>query len=258
MSDANINSMNIKQLRNEVQLLRDELAVMQRKYEDILYNLDYSNFSSKYIKETEDKIAFEVGNSSLAVAVDKIQGEVFDENGKSVITQTATSIKASVTALENDIKTHYSTTEQTSAMIKAEVSALDGDYVTNSLFQQTANSISTRVSKVESGKFTNNNVESTLFTQTSNAFSFKGENIVFNSIIHLTKNNGTKVYSFGVDESQDSGAFVHLHNTTNTNYPLVLGDKGTGDVYLGSKTTENEVATRGWVKANPSATAVFG
>ena len=46
MSD-NINDMNFKQLRNEVQLLRDELAIMKRKYEDILYNLDDDNFSRR-------------------------------------------------------------------------------------------------------------------------------------------------------------------------------------------------------------------
>ena len=46
MSD-NIPDMNFKQLRNEVQLLRDELAIMKRKYEDILYNLDDDNFSRR-------------------------------------------------------------------------------------------------------------------------------------------------------------------------------------------------------------------
>ena len=41
MSDKNINQMDFKELRNEVQRLRDELAIMQRKYEDILNNLQY-------------------------------------------------------------------------------------------------------------------------------------------------------------------------------------------------------------------------
>ena len=50
MSD-NINNMNDKQLRNEVQLLRDELAIMKRKFEDIIYNLDTDNFSSRFVKE---------------------------------------------------------------------------------------------------------------------------------------------------------------------------------------------------------------
>lgn len=50
---ADINKMDFKQLRNEVQLLRDELAVFKRKYEDIIYNLDDDNFSSTLLKEKD-------------------------------------------------------------------------------------------------------------------------------------------------------------------------------------------------------------
>ena len=50
MSDA-IAKMNDRQLRNEVQLLRDELAIMKRTFEDIIYNLDTDNFSSRFTKE---------------------------------------------------------------------------------------------------------------------------------------------------------------------------------------------------------------
>ena len=41
MSDKDINKMNDKELRNEVQLLRDELAIFKRKYEDFYNNLKY-------------------------------------------------------------------------------------------------------------------------------------------------------------------------------------------------------------------------
>ena len=41
----------VKRLRNEVQELRDELAIMKRKYEDILYNLDTDNFSQRVVKQ---------------------------------------------------------------------------------------------------------------------------------------------------------------------------------------------------------------
>ena len=41
MSDKDINQMDFKELRNEVQLLRDELAMMKRQYEDLFYNLKY-------------------------------------------------------------------------------------------------------------------------------------------------------------------------------------------------------------------------
>ena len=53
MSD-NINSMNFKQLKNEVQSLRDELAIMKRKYEDMIYNLDTDNFSQRVVKQGKD------------------------------------------------------------------------------------------------------------------------------------------------------------------------------------------------------------
>lgn len=49
-----IAKMNDKQLRNEVQSLRDELAIMKRKFEDIIYNLDTDNFSSRFTKEQGD------------------------------------------------------------------------------------------------------------------------------------------------------------------------------------------------------------
>ncbi len=54
MSDKDISRMGFKELRNEVQLLRDELAIMQRKYEDMLYNLDSDNFSSTFKKEQDN------------------------------------------------------------------------------------------------------------------------------------------------------------------------------------------------------------
>ena len=46
MSDLPIDKMDFKRLRNEVQYLRDELAMMKRHYEDLLYNLDDDNIIS--------------------------------------------------------------------------------------------------------------------------------------------------------------------------------------------------------------------
>ena len=72
MSDKNISNMNIKELRNEVQSLRDELAIMQRKYEDILYNLDTDNFSSRFTKEQGDmRTAIEVTAEGIKTKVSK-------------------------------------------------------------------------------------------------------------------------------------------------------------------------------------------
>lgn len=65
-----INKMDFKQLRKEVQSLRDELAIMQRKYEDILHNLDTDNFSSRFVKEQGDmRTAIEVTAEGIKTKV---------------------------------------------------------------------------------------------------------------------------------------------------------------------------------------------
>ena len=134
MSDYNVNQMDLKMLRNEVQSLRDELAIMQRKYEDILYNLDDDNFSSQLKKEKDGMKA------SIKVNADTITSEV------------AKVTEATDTKLEQ-----YSTKTQTEEAIKSTVSKeyvdkLLGDtYVTTSTFTQKANEISTTVTDKYNG-----------------------------------------------------------------------------------------------------------
>jgi hypothetical protein len=73
MSDMNIATMNDKQLRNEVQLLRDELAIFKRKYEDIIHNLDTDNFSSRYVKEQGDtRTKIEQNAEKISLQAEKI------------------------------------------------------------------------------------------------------------------------------------------------------------------------------------------
>lgn len=62
----------VKRLRNEVQLLRDELAKMNRAFEDILCNLDTDNFSSRFVKEQSDlRTAIEVTAEGIKTKVSK-------------------------------------------------------------------------------------------------------------------------------------------------------------------------------------------
>ena len=73
MSDMNIATMNDKQLRNEVQSLRDELATFKRKYEDIIYNLDTNNFSSRFVKEQGDaRTKIEQNAEKISLQAEKI------------------------------------------------------------------------------------------------------------------------------------------------------------------------------------------
>jgi hypothetical protein len=165
MSD-NINQMNLKQLRNEVQLLRDELAIMKRKYEDIIYNLDTDNFSSRFVKEQgnmrtaievtaegiKTKVSKEDFESEKTQTAEKIESVVkdmtdADKNLQSSITQEAGKIRAEVKETTDEIKTNYSTIEQTDKKISAVVKEVGENYVKNSTFEQRADEIYAEVSE---------------------------------------------------------------------------------------------------------------
>lgn len=116
MSDISISKMNDKQLRNEVQSLRDELAVMKRKYEDIIYNLDTDNFSSRFVKEQGDmRTAIEVTAKGIKTMVSK-------EEMQSSIEQTASKIESRVDSLEDDNADLYTQITQTASKISSVVS----------------------------------------------------------------------------------------------------------------------------------------
>lgn len=135
MSDDNINNMTFKQLKNEVQLLRDELAVFKRKYEDAIYNLDSDNFGKSFT--------------------------LSQNNMKSQIQISAEAIKTKVSNTDLDTRLEsYSTKEQTADSILQTVTKsymtnmLDGEYVTNAVLsseiKQTADKISAVVNAVYS------------------------------------------------------------------------------------------------------------
>ena len=125
MSDKDINQMDFKELRKEVQSLRDELAIMQRKYEDILYNLDDENFSSQFIKERDGMKA------ELKITAEEISTKVSSEDVESMISQTAEQISSRI----EDVEDAYSYIEQEVDNISSKVSDEDGVY---SLFEQTS------------------------------------------------------------------------------------------------------------------------
>ena len=116
MSDNDISKMNDKQLRNEVQSLRDELAIMKRKYEDILYNLDTNNFSKRFVMEQ--------GNMRTAIEVNAkgIQTKVSNEEFQSSMQQTAELISTEVSSLKSEDYFLYSSIAQTAESISTTVS----------------------------------------------------------------------------------------------------------------------------------------
>ncbi len=97
MHEENIEKMNFKELRAEVQLLRDEIALLRRKFYQELQLLDSSNFSKGFTVE--------------------------QDNMKAQVQVTADAIKTLVS--ETDLKktlSAYSTIKQTARAIEAVVS----------------------------------------------------------------------------------------------------------------------------------------
>lgn len=101
MSDTNINRMDLKQLRNEVQLLRDELAIFKRKYEDAIHNLDSDNFGKSFtIAQNNMKTQIQVTAEAVKSTVSKTDLNTKLEN-YSKIEQTADAIRSTVSAEAN-------------------------------------------------------------------------------------------------------------------------------------------------------------
>lgn len=121
MSDYNINKMDFKQLRNEVQLLRDELAIMKRKYEDLLYNLDTDNFSQRIVKQSKDMYT-KIEQTAEEIT---LQAEKVDANETNIATLqvTAKEISSEVTEVKNDVSTNSTKITQNANAISAEVTA---------------------------------------------------------------------------------------------------------------------------------------
>lgn len=132
MSNSNIATMTDRQLRNEVQLLRDELAIMKRKYEDILNNLDTDNFSSRFVKEQGDmRTAIKVTAKGIETKVSKedLDGELaeyttLEQTSKAISSHAYASADLSSAEEIKDIsqaidksKTYYISTEDSNGKI---------------------------------------------------------------------------------------------------------------------------------------------
>lgn len=260
MSD-NIATMNDKQLRNEVQLLRDELAIIKRKYEDIIYNLDTDNFSSRFVKEQGDmKTAIEVNAEGIKT---KVSNEDLNKSlsGYSTIEQTAEKISATVTKeyvtdlINDEFVTNAKlqseitqTAEEINSIVEANYNDLDF-YISS--VSQKANKISTRVESVENGQFG----DYTLFEQTDDTFLFDGDYMKISSAIMLTDNDRNHVFSIfhnegnGVSAGRRGTYICGTSLNLATPDPLMIGASNQ-KVYLYDAVDDNLIATQGWVRAN--------
>ena len=154
MSD-NINQMDVKQLRNEVQLLRDELAIMKRKYEDIIYNLDTDNFSSRFVKEQGDM------RTAIEVTAEGVKSKVSKEEFESTKEQTADKISSIVSEFV-DVSQAKKVDSPDDFNDKNTIYAIDDTYYYY-------NAISNQWEIVKESGMINS-----LFEQTSDGFKLKG------------------------------------------------------------------------------------
>ena len=124
----NIEKMDFDQLRKAVQLLRDDVDLWRRKYEDAIQNLDESNFSKSFTV-TQNRM-----KAQFKIAADAIKSAVTEEDlttsllNYSTITQTAQQIELAVsgvnTATDEKLK-DYTTITQTAQQIELSAQAIN-------------------------------------------------------------------------------------------------------------------------------------
>lgn len=286
MSDANISTMDLKQLRKEVQLLRDELAITKRNYEDILYNLDDANFSERFVKEKDNM------KTAITITAEGIETKVSKDEFESQMMQTASLI---ATKVSNTELGKYSTTAQTENLIQSAVNALGDEYVTNSAFEQRANSIKMSVNAMYSNPVevdgfnqfnadenkvyydtsentywyfdgeewceSNNANFGTVFEQTSTGFALKGNVTIDGSLVTNISKVNNALY-LGDEETSGSKMITFNNMAKITSVADGMGSYGSlkvsavslhlsDAVYIGDNIVDdNKLATQSWVKAN--------
>lgn len=289
MREENIENMNFKELRKEVQLLRDELAIFKRKYEDTIYNLDSDNFGKSFTVEQNGM------KSQIKITTDAIKTMVSqtDLNSKldnySTIEQTAEAISLSVVRIDeatDEKLKNYSTITQTADTIKSTVNAefvntLIGDtYVTNAVLSSAIEQSESNITSIVASKYQTKSDASDDYdslyseisevSQTANSFSVKISDLEnFNESVFTQTS-----YGFTLDGEQttftgvvyltnnngdkrfcfthdESQGFeqVYLRSYGNDLIPVVIGDS-VDNVYLKQWGFGNEIATRNWVLEN--------
>lgn len=245
MREENIEKMNFKELRAEVQLLRDELAIFKRKYEDAIYNLDSDNFGKSFtveqnnmkaqIKVTAEEISTKVSNTDLTTALVNY----------STISQTAEAITTTVTAeyvntlIGNEYVTNATMTsaiQQSADAINLSVSGTyqtiadaDSDYSTLSSRISATN---TRVSAIVSGDYTDDLLSGYL---TGIEITPNKIKMLDNSVYSIYNSNGLRFYDssdqiegWAIEPSSSYGGVLNYYVNNSNCYRFGTGMIGTG------------------------------
>lgn len=184
MREENINKMNFKELREEVQLLRDELAIFKRKYEDAIYNLDGDNLGKSFtIAQDNLKAQIKITADALKSVVTKqdLETELIKY---STIEQTADSISSYVQRQMNlktaEVIPNIAYATDTSKIYKIQTYNSDGTIVVGETYYY-YNSISQEWEKLSG------DTVYTMFEQTEEGFKLRG-NTVIDGAATITRN----------------------------------------------------------------------
>ena len=112
MNETDIEKMNFKELRSKVYELESVVIKLKRMYEDVIYNLDDSNFSSSWVREKN--------------------------NMKSQLRLTAEELSSIYTRVDNDLTTMQTEISQTAEQISLKASKTEVDEWGNTLEEKIA------------------------------------------------------------------------------------------------------------------------
>lgn len=165
MYNGDIMNMDFKRLREEVQYIRDELAVLKREYEDAIYNLDNSNFSSSVIREKDNMKA------EIRVTAGEIKTKVSAEEVDSRFTEAYSAISQTAYALTSVVSKTADIANAVEIRSLAYATDKDKIYVIRSGLSETYYYYSEVTDDWK--KLTGDSIY-TVFNQTATGFSLKG------------------------------------------------------------------------------------
>lgn len=262
LSSMDFDSMDFKDLRNAVKacykeniMLRDEIAIMKRKYEDIIYNLDDENFSSRFVEE-KNNMRTSIEQTEEAIT---LQAERIDENEEAYasLKVTADGISSAVKKVQDDVTTQYSNLSQTVSGLDLTIgevkTGLETDYFTK---EETETKITATAHGVvisamaeyelkddAQGQYSQLQTQITLnkdnietkvgnddfyskFTTTAEGFVFDGNYTKFASVIYLQdmQQNGKDKMSLYYHAADDNIKYdyINMNNKLSTDAPIPI------------------------------------
>lgn len=270
MSD-NIQNMDFKKLRKEVQLLRDELALMKRKYEDILYNLDDDNFSSKFLKEKDNM------KTQIEITAEGIKTKVSKEDFESSMVQTEYLIKSEVKDLSDADASLSSRISQTSNSISAIINGVYTDDILNNYLtgiEITPNNIKMIATASSYSIFSNNGLQFYDSMNQVEGWAIEPDSL-YGGLLKYYKNNGVElIFGTGLSNNSDddyasSDMVLQAQQNKGGSFVVDVSQSGNAQVkfFVADWSAKEDtprilangqlLATQDWVLEN-GGTAVFG